>query len=69
MVSKCHLEDLAFQLTAPFLINLKNALTFFNDIFPLVFDFHSIFDVGRSMFDVHLLIIKISFRPFVAYNR
>jgi hypothetical protein len=29
--------------------------SYFNRIFVLVFVFHSTFDVGRSMFDVHLL--------------
>ena len=29
------------------------SLSYFNEILALVFVFHSTFDVGRSMFDVH----------------
>jgi hypothetical protein len=34
----------------------EKPLSSFNEILALVFVFHSTFDVGRSMFDVHLLI-------------
>ena len=35
------------------MMSLRSVI-FFNEILALVFVFHSTFDVGRSMFDVHL---------------
>ena len=39
------------------------SLNSFNEILALVFVFHSSFDVGRSMFDVHLFHLAV-FLPY-----